>query len=418
MSDESAQLGCYGCGKLNVAGASSCADCGLRRGAAAMVWALVPAVLTGALVAGLGHVAGRQISIPRGGGFLDSLLHIVLGTTVPYFDYAFAFIGGWCATVAAGRRRWAAGAIGGTLVALLYVATLVGLHRGYLQVPELLAAFAGLALLGGMLAVAFSAWLGEFTRLSSLMRIVPGGRYLATVVVAALAVVSVLVLYAVLLIAVLVAIVVFAIKLAMLLLGGGKSKPELYIPKGGKIREDGRIVEEGVFFDTETGQRIDEEGRVVQEGLFVDEATGLRIDEDGRVLKEGAFFDTETGVRLQETSSGGREIVKEGLLFDDSTGLSISKSGAAEEDGLLWNSSAGVVIDGEGVHKVHADLAQRGQAVPDGVGGLRIVEPSLLGQRETGVRIDAQGQGYQAGLLGEREVELKVDDAGRVKELR
>jgi hypothetical protein len=384
---------------------------------------LVPAVATGLIITTLGILAGRALPLSFGSGLVQKLSNLVLGTTVPYFDVAFGFIGGWAATVALTDRQVTRSAIAGAMIGVLYPGS-VALTRGLTAQSvdwERLALGGGLVLVGALLALPLRQRTGAFTKLTAIARNIPGGRHVATVATTFIGVALGLALYALVVVAAVVALILIglyvAYKIIDALLGGDSRKPHLHIPKGGKIDSDGRIVCEGFFLDHPTGQRINKDGRVVQEGLLMDQETGLCIDKDGRVVKEGIIFDDRTGIRLKDGSFGGKEIVREGLIFDHSTGLEIGADGRGEESGVLWNKSAGVAIDADGVHQVHADLSEGWKVRPDDHGGSRFVEKGLLGS-DAGVRLDEDGQGYRDRFLGEEAIDLRVDERGLVKQRR
>lgn len=122
----------------------------------------------------------------------------------------------------------------------------------------------------------------------------------------------------------------------------------IWVPKRGRVRDDGRIVQQSSFGgEKRTGQRIAEDGKVLRETWRGEEEVGLRIDEQGRVLKEGVFGETKTGARLKE-SGGEKHVVREGLLVDSDTGLRLDKDGRSGKEGLLGRKDAGFEIDGDG----------------------------------------------------------------------
>lgn len=99
-----------------------------------------------------------------------------------------------------------------------------------------------------------------------------------------------------------------------------------------------RLVKEGIFFDTPTGDKVTEDGRIVKEGILFDTPSGMRIDDEGRLVEECIFFDTPTGTKM---NSDGR-IVEEGLLFDSPTGTKIDADGRVVEEGILFDSPTGM----------------------------------------------------------------------------
>lgn len=422
MTDEVVMGFCAGCECPRRPNDLHCAQCGLRRGAQEFWLSLVPAVATGLIISTLGVLAGRTLPLSFGSGLVHDLSNLVLGTTVPYFDIAFGFIGGWGSTVALTGRRVSRSAVAGMLVAVLYAGTLAlcEVLASRLVDWERLAQAGGLALVGALLAIPLRQRTGTFTKLTAVARLIPGGRHVSTVVTTFIGVALALALYAMVVVAAIVTAIVIGLyivfKIIGAILGGESRRPQLYIPKGGKIDSDGRIVREGLFRNSPTGQRIDEDGRVVHEGLLGDQQTGLRIDKDGRVLKEGLIFDDPTGIKLKECGSGKREIVHEGLILDKSTGLEISADGRAEETGLLWNDNAGVVIDGDGAHQVHADPKEGWEAQRDNSGDTRFIKKGIFGSMDAGVRLDGNGQGYHDRFLGEEKIDLGVDEQGLVKE--
>ena len=196
-----------------------------------------------------------------------------------------------------------------------------------------------------------------------------------------------------------------------------KEQAGIYIPKGGRIREDGRIVRDRWYGDEETGQRVREDGRVVKEGLIFDTETGLRIDEEGRVVKEGLIFDTETGVRMERQESGETRIIREGVIFDTDTEVEISADGHAKRRGLLFDRDVGVEISADGsVSEVVGDLEDRGRLSTNEEGESRIVDEGLILDHDSGVRVDADGNGHREGLIFDRGIDVN-ESGGRVREV-
>jgi len=97
---------CRFCGQDESAPTGYCASCGASRNGVELV-RLVPAVLVGSAVAASGLFAGREVATPGGGGLVAPIAQLVLGSTVPHFAKAFAFLGGVAATfsLAAPQRR-------------------------------------------------------------------------------------------------------------------------------------------------------------------------------------------------------------------------------------------------------------------------------------------------------------------------
>lgn len=122
----------------------------------------------------------------------------------------------------------------------------------------------------------------------------------------------------------------------------------VYVPRGGRVRDDGRIVDRR---GQRTSQRIDEDGHILEQSFLGEERLGMRIDRDGRVLNEGLLGDSRTGVRLKQDGSKQR-IVKEGVFSDHDTGLGLDAQGRAYKERTLGKSEAGIAITSEGgVHE-------------------------------------------------------------------
>ncbi len=221
--------------------------------------------------------------------------------------------------------------------------------------------FAGLVLLGGMVGqpiLSFAARLSikgrhPFLYVNDVTEKIedPNRRFIVRVVTQTLMVLLVVALAATFLAAVLalllVALVLFFIY-ASLAGSSGRTVRTISIPRGGRVRDDGRIVKEGLLFDEPTGQKINEDGQVVQEGLLIDDPTGLAINKDGQVVKEGLIIDEATGVAFKDDGMGGQKVVKEGLIIDEDTGLRLDSNGRAREAGLIIDSEAGMDITGDG----------------------------------------------------------------------
>ena len=143
--------------------------------------------------------------------------------------------------------------------------------------------------------------------------------------------------------AVVVVIVMFFAALYVIsLITGGSSNSSDEVSSERESRPIGprgtRLVKEGVFFDTPTGDKVTEEGRLVKEGLFFDTESGMKIDDEGRLVKEGIFFDTPTGTKID---SEGR-IVEEGVFIDSPTGTKIDADGRVVEEGVFFDSQTGM----------------------------------------------------------------------------
>ena len=120
------------------------------------------------------------------------------------------------------------------------------------------------------------------------------------------------------------------------------------IPKHGYVDEKGKVMKEGLLYDTPTGQRVDASGRVLKEGLLTDQPTGQRIDSDGRVMREGLLYDSPTGVKLASDGEGGTKVAKDGYLGDVDTGMRISEEGRAQEKSVLGQRDASLEITPDG----------------------------------------------------------------------
>lgn len=191
-----------------------CDACGTGAGPTGLLLCLVPSVATGLVIALGGYLASRLYQPPavepQG---VDAIVAIMLGTTLPFFDVAFGFMGGWVAAVSLKRRTFKPAALVGAMVGVLYpasvlaVTALAGPDRLVRQ-PPLLGLAGGLALAGALLAVPAAGWLGRKTRLGWLKERVPGGPFVATGVTALLGIALAFLVYGV---AIAVIIVVLAI---------------------------------------------------------------------------------------------------------------------------------------------------------------------------------------------------------------
>jgi hypothetical protein len=120
------------------------------------------------------------------------------------------------------------------------------------------------------------------------------------------------------------------------------------VPKHGSIREDGKVMKEGLLTSTPTGQRVGLDGRVFEQGLLTDQPTGMRVNEDGRVLRQGLLTDTATAVKFVDDGIGGSKVVKEGLLTDRDTGMRLSEKGRAQEQGVVGRHDASLDVTPDG----------------------------------------------------------------------
>jgi len=50
----------------------------------------------------------------------------------------------------------------------------------------------------------------------------------------------------------------------------------------------------------ELESRIKDDGRIVKDGLIFEKDTGYRIKDDGRVVKDGLLFEKDTGYRFKK----------------------------------------------------------------------------------------------------------------------
>lgn len=122
--------------------------------------------------------------------------------------------------------------------------------------------------------------------------------------------------------------------------GRTQTRVRVRIPKGGRVRDDGVIVDKK---RRKTGQRIADDGRVLESG----ERTGLRIDDDGDVLVEGLLSDRKTGAALRDEADG-QHIVQEALLSEKDTDIRLDSKGRPKKKGFFGDRDVGVSIDSDG----------------------------------------------------------------------
>ncbi len=213
---------CWSCGG-GVKGAKFCPTCGLGGDGAGAFFCVLPAAVTG--IAGRPGRPGRLpalLSVPvRPVGFVDGILAIALGTTLPYFDVAMGFVAGWAA-VSTLRVRAATPVVAvGLLTSLLYAATLAAVSRavGRQVAAHDLGLVLGAPALGSLLAGPLATPLGRFTRLGALVDGSPGAVYPLTALLTVVSVASLVILYGIVITAVVVTLALVAIVVAFRIAG-------------------------------------------------------------------------------------------------------------------------------------------------------------------------------------------------------
>jgi hypothetical protein len=311
---------CWSCGG-GVKGAKFCPTCGLGGDGAGAFFCVLPAAVTG-IAAALAALAGSALlSVPvRPVGFVDGILAIALGTTLPYFDVAMGFVAGWAA-VSTLRVRAATPVVAvGLLTSLLYAATLAAVSRavGRQVAAHDLGLVLGAPALGSLLAGPLATPLGRFTRLGALVDGSPGAVYPLTALLTVVSVASLVILYGIVITAVVVTLalvaIVVAFRIAGAVMSGGSSNGSRarYVSDEG-VRERTTRRVEPMFGDAYAETR-DEQNNVVStsrrvEPMFGDPYVETR-DADGNVVGTSRRVKPMFGDPYVETRDAQNRVVE------------------------------------------------------------------------------------------------------------
>ncbi len=222
--------GCWTCGAPQPAESKYCGRCGLpNRGAGALLHVLAP-VATGVAAGAIALALSVFPTVPRHpADFVDNIMALALGTTLPFFDVAMGFVAGWAAVSTLRVRSAASVFVTGIATSAMYLAALFACSR--ISGHEIIAHGPGpvalAPILGSIAGAVGAARLGRATRLGPLIDWFGAARHPATALVALLSVVGILVLYGLLITAVVVTIaiitIVLGLRLVAAILGGNST---------------------------------------------------------------------------------------------------------------------------------------------------------------------------------------------------
>jgi uncharacterized membrane protein len=351
-------ISCHECASERPNEKLFCPDCGERQGKGFFLLSLVLPAFTGASVFLLGVAIRGMIPLSTSAqpeGILDALVALILGTTVPYFDFIFSFVGGWVATVALAQRKALAALIAGVLVAvagLTSFLSVLGMPRGAGMLPDVhLLWLAGLALAGSMLAVFLSEPLGRFTKYGALVELLhraPGGRYWGTAAAAFLAVALLILIYGLVVTVLVIAAVLLAlylgVRIALFFLSGGESRPredegfmasiqrerttERERIARAKAQEDQRKLE---------AQKV-KQGRAAAKHWNKNGKYAGKTDEDSRHWDNNGKYAGKTDEDGRHWDSNGKyagRTDEDGRYWDNNG----KYAGRTDEDGRQWDSN-------------------------------------------------------------------------------
>lgn len=298
---------CASCGACGDAKVNYCAACGLASGLGGTLLGIAPAVATGLFVAIVGASLAGILPVPEANdnsGFVESMLAAILGTTVPYFDLVFGFVGGWAAATALLGGGQRLGVASGGLVALGYLLTMVALagHRDVAIDQRMLIA-GTLPILGALLAGPLATPLAKRSRLGWMSDLIPGQRYVGIAIASFLYVAIAVVVYGLLLTALVIALALLAVYVVFSIIGmvmseEGASRPSVapsrFWPKPAPT-PTAEAPPNALELLTREGKHGEQRGHIDKDGIIKDRHGIVegRIDKDGIIKgKHGEFRGT------------------------------------------------------------------------------------------------------------------------------